>query len=242
MIALTTSELLRLGTLRSTGWYLLVLIGACVGPIVLLTLAYDPEYRGPIDASDLGKCASVFQMVAIVFAGGATAAEIRSGSVLCSSLTTRGRAGALSAFITVRLALLAAAYSLGMTLAITAAGLLYPDGLHFDGNGFAYLVVYLLVILTWSALAFALAELTRASVLPIAGPLIWLLLIEPLLSLLPVLAPAVLWMPAAAGLRLLGAVLSGAEMPAQAVVVLGALFASSIAASFWSRLHRDVTY
>lgn len=240
MIALTRSELLRLGTLRSTGTYLLVLLGACVGPVVLLSLAYDPEYQGPIDASDLGKCASVFQMVAIVFAGGTTASEIRAGSILCSSLTVRGRSRVLTAFIVVRLSFIAAAYALGMALAIAAAGLLYPDGVHIDASGWSYLTVYLPVILTWSALALALAELSRSSVLPIAGPLIWLLLVEPLLRLVPALAPCVLWMPAAAGERLLQSLLLATGTSAQPFVVLGALFAGSISAAFCSRLRRDV--
>src|SRR5699024_11994287 len=57
-----------------------LLIGCCVGPIVLMGIVYDPAYRGPIDAGDLGKCVSIFHVLAIVFAGTHTATEINAGS------------------------------------------------------------------------------------------------------------------------------------------------------------------
>src|SRR5699024_11776534 len=62
-----TAEVRRLLTVRSTGIFAALLIGCCVGPIVLMGIVYDPAYRGPIDAGDLGKCVSIFHVLAIVF-------------------------------------------------------------------------------------------------------------------------------------------------------------------------------
>src|SRR5699024_218799 len=75
-----TAEVRRLLTVRSTGIFAALLIGCCVGPIVLMGIVYDPAYRGPIDAGDLGKCVSIFHVLAIVFAGTHTATEINAGS------------------------------------------------------------------------------------------------------------------------------------------------------------------
>src|SRR5699024_11480363 len=58
-----TAEVRRLLTVRSTGIFAALLIGCCVGPIVLMGIVYDPAYRGPIDAGDLGKCVSIFHVL-----------------------------------------------------------------------------------------------------------------------------------------------------------------------------------
>src|SRR5699024_11097617 len=88
-----TAEVRRLLTVRSTGIFAALLIGCCVGPIVLMGIVYDPAYRGPIDAGDLGKCVSIFHVLAIVFAGTHTATEINAGSTALAFLT---RSGAVS--------------------------------------------------------------------------------------------------------------------------------------------------
>src|SRR5699024_11266344 len=75
----------------------ILLIGCCVGPIVLMGIVYDPAYRGPIDAGDLGKCVSIFHVLAIVFAGTHTATEINAGSTALSFLTQKSRWASLAA-------------------------------------------------------------------------------------------------------------------------------------------------
>src|SRR5699024_4043552 len=74
-----------------TGIFAALLIGCCVGPNVLMGIVYDPAYRGPIDAGDLGKCVSIFHVLAIVFAGTHTATEINAGSTALSFLTQKSR-------------------------------------------------------------------------------------------------------------------------------------------------------
>src|SRR5690625_5543649 len=73
-------------------------------------IVYDPAYRGPIDAGDLGKCVSIFHVLAIVFAGTHTATEINAGSTALSFLTQKSRWASLAAQAAVQWAFLAFAY------------------------------------------------------------------------------------------------------------------------------------
>src|SRR5699024_5778708 len=90
-------------------------------------IVYDPAYRGPIDAGDLGKCVSIFHVLAIVFAGTHAATEIRAGSTALSFLTQRTRWTSLAAQAAVQWAILASAYVVGLGLALVAATF-SPDG------------------------------------------------------------------------------------------------------------------
>src|SRR5699024_4972679 len=172
-----TAEVRRLLTVRSTGIFAALLIGCCVGPIVLMGIVYDPAYRGPIDAGDLGKCVSIFHVLALVFAGTHTATEINAGSTALSFLTQKSRWASLAAQAAVQWAFLAFAYVVGIGLALVAARF-YPDGLAMSPRGWAYLAAYLLVVLLWVTMATALAVLTRSVAVSVAAPITWMLLIE----------------------------------------------------------------
>src|SRR5699024_995843 len=106
----STAAVRRPRTARSTGSPPRRLAGCCVGPITLMGIVYDPAYRGPIDAGDLGKCVSIFHVLAIVFAGTHAATEIRAGSTALSFLTQRTRWTSLAAQAAVQWAFLASAY------------------------------------------------------------------------------------------------------------------------------------
>src|SRR5699024_12351156 len=80
------------------------------------------------DAGDLGKCVSIFHVLAIVFAGTHTATEINAGSTALSFLTQKSRWASLAAQAAVQWAFLACAYVVGIGLALVAATF-YPDGL-----------------------------------------------------------------------------------------------------------------
>src|SRR5699024_12860788 len=105
----------------------------------------DPAYRGPIDAGDLGKCVSIFHVLAIVFAGTHTATEINAGSTALSFLTQKSRWASLVAQPAVQWAFLAFAYVVGLGLALVAARF-YPDGLARAPRGWAYLTALLLLV------------------------------------------------------------------------------------------------
>ena len=233
---------MRLWTLRSTAVYSVLLIGSCVGPIILMTFLYDIEYQGPIDAGDLGKCASIFHMLAVVFAGASAATEIRSGSTEVSFLTQRRRWTSFAAQLLATSSFLSLTYVIGMALAFVAAQF-YPDGLIMSAKGWSYLGVYLSIILVWGVVAMSLAVLTRSVAAAIAVPLVWMLLLEQLMSMVPMLAPVMNWMPFSAGMELLGRVLAESPVAAgsiPAVVLLSGLASMFSAAGLLCHTRRDV--
>src|SRR5699024_1240607 len=59
----------------------------------------------------------------------------------------------------------------------------------------AYLAAYLLVVLLWVTMATALAFLTRSVAVSVAAPLTWMLLIEQLASMVPMLDAITPWLP-----------------------------------------------
>src|SRR5699024_11888635 len=113
-------------------------IGCCVGPIRLMGIVYHRAYRAPVDAVDLGKCVSIFNVLAIVSAGTHTATEINAGATALSFLTQKRRWASLVAQAAVQWAFLAFAYVVGIGLALVAARF-YPDGLAMSPRGWAYL-------------------------------------------------------------------------------------------------------
>src|SRR5690625_6183583 len=97
-------------------------------------LIYDPAYQGPIDASDLGKCVSIFHVLAIAFTGTYTATEIRSGSPAISFLTQKHRQSSLIAQYVVTSVFLTLTYLVGTCLSLGAAPF-SPAGLVLNGRG-----------------------------------------------------------------------------------------------------------
>src|SRR5699024_11966020 len=91
-------------------------------------------------------------------------------------------------------AFLAFAYVVGIGLALVAARF-YPDGLAMSPRGWAYLTAYLLVVLLWVTMATALAVLTRSVAGYGAAPITWMLLIEHLASMVPMLETITPWLP-----------------------------------------------
>lgn len=196
------AEARRLLSLRSTGIFAALLIGCCFGPIIVMGIIYDPTYQGPIDASDFGKCASIFHVLAIVFAGTYTATEIRSGSPAISFLTQQHRWSSLAAQYMVTSVFLTLTYVVGMCLALMAA-LFYPDGLVMTGRGWAYLGLYGVIVLLWSLMATSLAVITRSVAAAVAAPITWMLLIEQLMVQIPMLEKITPWLPFTASHALL---------------------------------------
>src|SRR5699024_11369323 len=62
-------------------------------------------------------------------------------------------------------------------------------------RGWAYLAAYLLVVLLWATMATALAVLTRSVAVSVAAPITWMLLIEQLASMVPMLEAITPWLP-----------------------------------------------
>lgn len=228
MIPAIRAEGRRLLSVRSTAVFASLLIGCCFGPIIVMGLIYDPAYRGPIDAGDLGKCASIFHVVAVVFTGTYTATEIRSGSPAISFLTQRHRVASLAAQYSVTSSFLILTYVVGMGLALVAA-LFYPDGLAISGRGWTYLALYGVLTLLWSVMATSLAVITRSVVAAVAVPITWMLLIEQLVNVIPMLEAITPWLPFTAGHSILNWALGESGAHDTTVVAVVAVFAPVVA-------------
>ena len=202
MIAAFRAELRRLISLRSTGVYAVMLLGCFFGPIIIMAAVYDAEYQGPIDASDIGKCISIFHVLAIIFSGAYAATEIRSGSTAIAFLTQTSRYLSLVAHYVVEGVFLVCAFAIGIPLALLA-GMLYPDGLEIGVGALPYWGLYLGIVLVWSSMATSIAVITRSVAAAVATPITWMLLIEQLLAQIPMFDAITPWLPFAASHSLL---------------------------------------
>ncbi|MEY8566498.1 ABC transporter permease [Corynebacteriaceae bacterium 7-707] len=202
MSSAVRAEVRRLLSLHSTAIFAALLIGCCFGPIIVMGLIYDPDYQGPINAGDLGKCVSIFHVLAIVFAGAYTATEVRSGSPAISLLTQKRRWCSLAAQYAVTSIFLTLTYVVGMGLALVTA-LFYPDGLNVSDRGWVYLGFYGVIVLLWCLMTISLAVITRSLATAVAVPIVWMLLIEQLMIQIPMLEKLTPWLPFTAGHSLL---------------------------------------
>lgn len=242
MMATLRAEGIRLWSVRTTAVLTVLLLTACVGPIILMAILYDVDYQGPIDAGDLGKCVSIVHVLAIVFVGSHTATEIRTGAFTTSFLTQGKRWPPLLAQYAVASLHLITCYVAGLALATTAAIFVYPDGLDMSARGRLYLGAYLVVVLAWCAITMSLAVLTRSAAASIAGPLTWMLLLEQLISVVPMLDGVVPWLPFTAGLDILASILreSADGIPwARGLLALACPTVALAAAALFTHIYRD---
>lgn len=246
MLSAMKAEALRLSTLRSTLVYAILLTGSLYGPPVLLVL-FARDGASPITAADLGQCVMIFLLVTIVFAGASTATEIRRGSTGVSFLTQRLRWPSLLARLIVLAFFVTAMYILGMILALGVCSL-HPAGVDLSGGGWTYLCIYLFQILFWIAIAMNLAVLTRSTAAAVALPMAWLLLIENLISAVPItfLQTVAQWTPSNNWALILGEVYSssyGSSVVTHgvgpAVVAVTAIAAFFIAVGWSAHTRRD---
>lgn len=184
MISAMKAETLRLASLRSTLIYAILLTGALYGPPILLVV-FPTQGSRAISAGDLGQCALIFLLVSIAFAGSSTATEIRRGATGVSFLTQRFRWPSFVARLIVIAGFLTLMYALGLTLALGISSL-HPQGFDLSGGGWAYMGVYLLQILFWAGIAISIAVFTRSTVAAVALPMVWLMVIESLVSIMPI--------------------------------------------------------
>ena len=189
MFSAIKAEILRLISLRSTLVYAILLTGALYGPPVLIVAFADSGSgsAGAITAADLSQCAMIFLLVAIAFAGASTATEIRRGATGVSFLTQRLRWPSFFGRLVVIAVFLTLMYVLGMGLALAVSSL-HSAGFDLSDGGWTYMSLFLVQILFWAILAACIAVLTRSTVVAVALPMAWVLLIETLISIVP-LAP-----------------------------------------------------
>lgn len=246
MLSALRAETLRLTTLRSTLVYAILLTGALYGPIVLITMFATGE-SAPLNHFDLSQTIMIFGMVAIAFAGATTANEIRRGSTSISFLTQRFRWPSFVARLVVVTVFLAAMFAVGM-LAVQLVGLVHPAGLELGGDGWAYLGVGLAHMIFWALIAVCIAALTRSTVAAVTIPMVWLLLLENLISVVPYRAVQNVaeWLPLTNWNQIMESTMVGPEgVPAPhsvgaAVAAVAAVLVAFLAAGLVSHTRRDV--
>lgn len=179
------AEVRRLATLRSTLIYAILLTGALYGPVVLLTVsaAGRPE-SAPINSGDLAQTIMIFGIVGIAFAGATTANEIRRGSTSISFLTQRFRWPSFVARLIVVAVFLTAMFVLGLLL-VHVVAFFHPAGLELGAQGWAHLGVALAHMIFWALVAASIALVARSTVAAVTIPMVWLLLLENLIGILP---------------------------------------------------------
>lgn len=247
MLSAIKAEAFRLGTLRSTLLYSILLTGALYGPPVLLVL-FARDGDSAISTGDLGQCAWIFLLVAVVFAGASTVAEIRRGSTSISFLTQPARWTSFLARLIVICVYLTGMYIVGLIAAIGVSSL-HPEGVDLSGGGWAYMGLYLLQILFWAAIAMSLAVLTRSTAASVTIPMAWLLLIESLLSAVPIsfFQSVAEWTPSNNWSLLLAQALSTSYSSplvphgvAEAVAAVGATCIVFLGAGWYTYVKRDI--
>lgn len=185
MLSALTAEARRLTTLRSTLVYAILLTGALYGPMFLLTVFSSESARDvPFTVADLAQTVMIFGIVAIAFGGATTANEIRRGSTSISFLTQRFRWPSFVARLIVITVFLAAMFALGI-LAIYVITLFHPGGLELGAAGWSYLGVSMLHMIFWALIAACIAVFSRSTVAAVTIPMMWLLLLENLISVVP---------------------------------------------------------
>lgn len=207
---LVRAELIRMRTVRMTGW----LIVAVVGMTVVIVLGTVPTKHGPqkdISLDDplmLARCVGVSvaftAVVALVFGILTATQELRFGMTTSVYLVTPRRSRVL-------LAKLAAAALGGLVLAVAVLAMALVLGALViglrDGNVtwsaelVEVLVGGVVLMMLYAVLGVALGALVRNQIVAVVGALVWLLLVEQLvIQLLPLIGR---WTPSGAAVAVL---------------------------------------
>lgn len=250
---LVRAELLRMRTVRMTGW----LVAAVLGMTVVIVLGTVPTEHGPkpdISLDDprmLARCAGVSiaftAVIALVFGILTATQELRFGMTTSVYLVTPRRSRVLLAKLVavalVGLVLALAVLALALALGALVIGL--RDGnVTWSGELPQVVVGGLAVMMLYAVLGVAIGALVRNQIVAVVGSLVWLLLVEQLVVQL--LSQIGRWTPSGAGLAVLqlgsSATTSGELLAPWLGALVFALYA--VAITGWAAAvtpRRDVT-
>jgi ABC-2 type transport system permease protein len=209
--ALVRAEVRKVASTR-LWWVLLVpaavlsvLVGVFSGVFTLaLGAAPDAGAALPLTIASLAYALAVAAVAAALHGAVATAGEFRHRTVTTTYLAAPGRGPVLLAQM-LTCAGVGAGYGVAVAALGVAAGLLARGGARMPGPGALLLVVAIgaVVCALWGALGAALGVLAAHQAGVAVGLLGWVLVAEPLLSVLlaahGTLAPLTAWLPANAG-------------------------------------------
>lgn len=167
------SETTKLFSMRSTLVYAILLAGSLFGPVTLVGLFGD---RPTLDWPTITYGYQIFLLIAVIFAGAATAGDIRNHMHAQAFLTQRGRWQWVASKMLVTAVLVAVLYLVGTALSLGVAAVL---GSGTDlGTGLSMFYVPLICSALFSAMTVGLACVIRSQVAAVAVPVAWVLLID----------------------------------------------------------------
>lgn len=173
------SETTKLLTLRSTLVYFILLGGSIGGPVFLYLLLSDTPLK--VDFADVGIGGMIALMICIVFGASTTAGEISTKMHAQAFLTQQSRWNWLAARGVV--SSLFVLFTLALAMALTVLMIVIWPGATFVGEqnntGWSLLIGGA----AFTLLAMGTAALLRSRVAGIGVPLVWMLVVEPLISL-----------------------------------------------------------
>ena len=173
------SETTKLLTLRSTLIYFILLGGSIGGPVFLYLLLSETPLK--VDFSDVGIGGMIALMICIVFGASTTAGEISTKMHAQAFLTQQSRWNWLAARGLV--ASVFVVFTLALAMALTVLMIVIWPGATFVGEQNNTVWSLLIGGAAFTLLALGTASLLRSRVAGIGVPLVWMLVVEPLISL-----------------------------------------------------------
>ena len=173
------SETTKLLTLRRTWIYFILLGGSLGGPMFLYLLLSEENLTA--DFSDVGTGGMIALMICIVFGASTTAGEINTKMHAQAFLTQRSRWYWLAANGLVASAFVV--FTLALAMALTVLMIVIWPGATFVGEQNNTVWSLLIGGAAFTLLAMGTASLLRSRVAGIGVPLVWMLVVEPLISL-----------------------------------------------------------
>ena len=171
------SETTKLKTLRSTWIYFVLLGGSIGGPVFLYLCFANDEHKLTFTQIFIG--GMLAQMIAVIFGASSTAGEISTKMNAQAFLSQHSRWNWLAA----RAIVAALFVFLTVVIAVALSALMvmiWPDK-NFAAENWHTLWIYLAGIPAFTLIAVGIAALVRSRVAAVGLPLVWLLVIEPLL-------------------------------------------------------------
>ncbi|MGP5658732.1 ABC transporter permease [Corynebacterium falsenii] len=238
------SEITKLTSVRSTWIYLILLTGALYGSVVLLGV-FGEASNGPARGWDsLLQGAQIFQMIAIIMAGSWVGSDIKHNMNAHAFLTQPRRSNWLVAKMVVVGLFTFSAFVVGCALAWVAATVV---GIDVDaGEGLGYLTTTAIGFPLWAVATVGLAALVRSQVAAISLPLVWILVLEPLINTgagsVSAIRPLATILPNSTMVNVAydNAIFEHASLGAMGIIVLIAWLGALITIGLWANTSRDV--
>ena len=173
------SETTKLLTLRSTLVYFIMLGGSIGGPVFLYLLLSDIPLK--VNFADVGIGGMIALMICIIFGASTAAGEISTKMHAQAFLTQQSRWNWLAARGVV--ASLFVLFTLALAMALTVLMIVIWPGATFVDEQNNTVWSLLIGGAAFTLLALGTAALLRSRVAGIGVPLVWMLVVEPLISL-----------------------------------------------------------